>query len=111
MDKGVTHWPWNTKDLVPIPGICRDIVARMTTYNESPLSLGPVPGCRLKKYMDIDKWQTLIFCVSPVSHWSYGYTCAVGIDQMAFWFCSKEDIMMCQKKPIKIHKRREMYET
>ena len=37
----------------------RYIVARMTTSNGGPLSLGPIPSGRLKNLKDVDKWSSL----------------------------------------------------
>ena len=34
-------------------------MARMTTQNGGPLSLGPIPSGRLKNLKDVDKWSSL----------------------------------------------------
>ena len=48
-----------TEDVGSIPGTGRYIVARMTTKNGGPLSLGLIPSGRLKNLKDVDKWSSL----------------------------------------------------
>ena len=47
-----------------ISGTGRYIVARMITYNGSPLSLDPISSDRFKNLKDIDKWSSLSLCLS-----------------------------------------------
>ena len=35
-----------------------------TTWNGSPLSVGPIPSDRLNNFRDIDKWSSLSPCLS-----------------------------------------------
>ena len=60
----VTSKPRNTEDMGSNSGTGRYIVARMTTGNGGPLSLGPIPSGRLQNLRDIDKWSPLSFCRS-----------------------------------------------
>ena len=46
------------------PGTGRYILARMTTYNGDPLSLGPIPSGRLKNLKDFNKLSSLNLCLS-----------------------------------------------
>ena len=39
-------------------------MARMTTENGGPLSLGPIPIGGLKNLKDVDKWSFLSLCLS-----------------------------------------------
>ena len=48
----------------PNPDTGRYIVARMTTSNGGPLSLGPIPSGRLKNLKDVEKWSSLSLCLS-----------------------------------------------
>ena len=45
------------------PGTGRYIVARMTTLNGGPLSLGPIPSGRLKILGDVDNWSSPSLCL------------------------------------------------
>ena len=58
------------------PGTGRYIVARMTTQNGGPLSLGPIPSGRLKNLKDVDKWSSLRLYL-PVRGMSV--TCELGL--------------------------------
>ena len=57
------------------PGTDRYIVARMTTLNGGPLSLGPITSGRLKNLQDVDKWSSLSLYL-PVRGMSV--TCELG---------------------------------
>ena len=59
MAQWVTHSPRNTEDVVSNPGEGRYIVARMTTLNGGPLSMGPIASGKLNKLKDVDKWSSL----------------------------------------------------
>ena len=56
-------------------------MARMTTQNGGPLSLGPIPSGRLKNLKDVDKWSSLSFYL-PVRGMSV--TCELGL-----YLCSR----------------------
>ena len=64
MAEWVTHSPRNTEDVGSNPGMGRYIVARMTTENGGPLSLGPIPSGRITNLKDVDKWSSLNLCLS-----------------------------------------------
>ena len=78
----VTHLSSNSEDVGSISGTGRYIVARMTTQNGGPLSLGPIPSGRLKNLNDVDKWSSLSLYL-PVRDCqllvSWGCTCTVGL--------------------------------
>ena len=59
----VAHSLCNTVDPGSNPGTGRYIVARMTTLNGGPLSLGPIPSGRLKILGDVDKWSSPSLCL------------------------------------------------
>ena len=62
------------------PGTGRYIVARMTTLNGGPLSLGPIPSGRLKILGDVDNWSSPSLCLQ-LGEWQFlvlvDCTCAV----------------------------------
>ena len=51
----------NTEDVGSNPGTGRYIVARMTTSNGGPVSLGHVHSDRLNNLKDVDKYSSLSF--------------------------------------------------
>ena len=55
----ITNSPRNTEDVGSIPSTGRYIVARMTTKNGGPLSLGPIPISRLKNLKHSGKCSSL----------------------------------------------------
>ena len=67
------------------------MVAQMITKkNSGPLSLGPIPGGRLKNLKDIDKWSSLSLCLSVMGMsvtWEFGlYLCSWMGHIIALWF-------------------------
>ena len=72
----VTNLSRNSEDVGSIPGTRRYVVARMTTQNGGPLSLGPIPSGRLKNLKDVDKWSSLSLYL-PVRGMSV--TCELGL--------------------------------
>ena len=52
----IIHLPGNIEDMGLIPGMSGYIEALRTVFYYSPLSLVPVPGCRLKNTKDAGKW-------------------------------------------------------
>ena len=71
----MTH-AWPAVHMTPEYLILRYIVAQMTSKNDGPLSLGPIPSGRLKNLKDVDKWSSLSFYL-PVRGMSV--TCELGL--------------------------------